>query len=222
MDGLNIYDRQKKLDLKIPDSVGVIGVGGVGSWVALNMALTGVKKIVLIDHDKVEIHNLNRTIFSLAHVGLEKVFALEAVISTKRADIEITPIPKKLEDLTADEQRLLESCEIIIDCRDTDELLPEKFEKKTKIVGGYDGFKVTLHMNRTPNKIWGDAPVRYTVTPSWLVPPQFLASLITLYICCPECRTEKEEVISFDIRDVFKKLGGGENFGKEKEEKKKD
>ena len=51
----------------------VLGVGGLGSGVAMGLARLGVKKIILIDKDTVDITNLNRQIlFKLSDVGLPK------------------------------------------------------------------------------------------------------------------------------------------------------
>jgi len=201
---LDLYDRQKELELDIPESVGVIGIGGVGSWVALNMALVGVKKMVLVDHDTIEPHNLNRTLFKLKHVGIAKVLALSELIYERRNDIQVFPIQKKLEDLNEFEMQMLKDCEVVIDCRDTtNPPLPSDLAKKQLITAGYDGFSVTIHINPKYNSVWGEEQVTYTITPSFLVPPQFLASLITLYICCSEIHREHEKISTFDIRKVF-------------------
>lgn len=202
-----IYSRQKELNLSIPSSVAVIGVGGVGSWTAFNLALTGVKKLILIDYDVVEKHNLNRTPFKITQVGLPKVTALTQLITVRRPETEVITIAKKIEECNELELEMIKSCEEIIDCRDTSKQLPPEIEEKArKIVAGYDGFKVTIHLNRKPKTVWGDGQVTYTVTPSWLVPPQLLANLITLYLCCPEIQENEEKVITFDVRELFNKI----------------
>jgi len=45
----------------------VIGVGGVGSWVAESLARTGIGEITLIDHDGIAASNINRQIHSLSN-----------------------------------------------------------------------------------------------------------------------------------------------------------
>lgn len=40
--------------------VGIVGLGGIGSGVAVGLARLGVRDFVLIDHDRAELHNLNR------------------------------------------------------------------------------------------------------------------------------------------------------------------
>lgn len=55
-------------------SVLVLGVGGLGSIVTINMLRLGVGKLFLVDFDVVDIHNLNRQLlFSHADVGKPKV-----------------------------------------------------------------------------------------------------------------------------------------------------
>ena len=51
-----------------------MGVGGLGSVVAISLMRLGVGKLYLVDYDVVDIHNLNRQIiFSKADVGKPKV-----------------------------------------------------------------------------------------------------------------------------------------------------
>ena len=71
-----MYTRQEKLDITPPNGVTVIGCGGVGAWVAIDLAMSGVRKLTLFDHDKLEIHNLNRLPFSALNVGKPKTEVL--------------------------------------------------------------------------------------------------------------------------------------------------
>lgn len=54
----------------------VIGCGSLGSVVAEQLVRAGVPRLVLIDPDRVEAHNLTRTVFGLDDVGDLKVDAL--------------------------------------------------------------------------------------------------------------------------------------------------
>lgn len=75
------FDRQVRIDdwdqKKVErQAVLVLGVGGLGSAVALNLLRLGVGKLFLLDYDVVDIHNLNRQLlFSHADVGKPKVEA---------------------------------------------------------------------------------------------------------------------------------------------------
>jgi Dinucleotide-utilizing enzymes involved in molybdopterin and thiamine biosynthesis family 2 len=94
-----IYQRQQELDLNPPKTITVIGVGGVGSWVALDLALAGVEKIYMVDHDHIETHNLNRTPFKESQVDQDKVTALTELVSERRIDAEPVPITDRIENL---------------------------------------------------------------------------------------------------------------------------
>ena len=55
----------------------VIGIGGVGSWVAEALARSGVRQITLIDNDDIALSNMNRQIHTLSStVGQQKVSAM--------------------------------------------------------------------------------------------------------------------------------------------------
>lgn len=60
----------------------VLGVGGLGCSVAMALARLGVRRIVLVDNDVVEVSNLNRQIlFSTADVGNRKAEVAAASLS---------------------------------------------------------------------------------------------------------------------------------------------
>jgi bacteriocin biosynthesis cyclodehydratase domain-containing protein len=55
-------------------SVAVLGCGGLGTWALGALASTGVGRFVLIDHDHVELSNLNRQIlYGVDDIGTAKV-----------------------------------------------------------------------------------------------------------------------------------------------------
>lgn len=58
----------------------ILGVGGVGSWVAHLLARSGIGELVLADDDVVDLSNLNRSLFDAAGVGMPKVDALAAAV----------------------------------------------------------------------------------------------------------------------------------------------
>lgn len=56
----------------------IIGIGGVGSWSAEAAARTGINNITLIDHDNIEISNINRQIHTTVDsCGESKVEAMK-------------------------------------------------------------------------------------------------------------------------------------------------
>ena len=56
--------------------VAIVGLGGLGSNVALWLARLGVGQLLLYDFDKVELSNLNRQYYFLEDVGQYKATAL--------------------------------------------------------------------------------------------------------------------------------------------------
>lgn len=78
---MDYFDRQKRIanwdQNFLTQSVAVcFGVGGLGSIVSLNLCRMGVGRIILIDYDRVEYHNLNRQLLlSKEDIGKLKVEA---------------------------------------------------------------------------------------------------------------------------------------------------
>ncbi len=66
---------------KIKDaSVGVMGLGGLGSLVAIALARIGVGRLMLADFDVVEPSNLNRQQYFIDQVGEKKTDALKEIL----------------------------------------------------------------------------------------------------------------------------------------------
>lgn len=75
--------------------VAVFGIGGVGSYVAEGLARAGVGKLVLIDHDTIDITNINRQIHATYQtIGKSKVEVMkERILSINpEAQVETYPI----------------------------------------------------------------------------------------------------------------------------------
>jgi molybdopterin/thiamine biosynthesis adenylyltransferase len=95
----------------------VIGAGGLGSPVALYLATAGVGTIRLVDHDVVDLTNLQRQIaHTLARVGQPKVASAAAAIGAINPDVQVDALP-----LRADPARLddwVAEADVVIDCSD--------------------------------------------------------------------------------------------------------
>ena len=71
----------------------VVGIGGVGSWVAEALARNGVGKITLIDLDDICVTNINRQIHALtSSVGMSKVDVMAARILDINPDCKVNAI----------------------------------------------------------------------------------------------------------------------------------
>lgn len=188
-----LYSRQEPLNLKIPTAVTIIGCGGIGSWIALDLALVGVKKLNLIDNDIIEKTNLNRTPYKTSQIGEFKVAALQELIEERR-DIDIQIFTQKYEDIDEILKEKIKLVDYMIDCRDTVQPpIPEA------ITVGYDGFKFTIDTNGGKN-VWGGGN-GYETVPSFVGTPQFVASIFTTMIV-----TKKIRGCSGDLQEVISEL----------------
>ncbi len=100
-----------KVDDKIKEkTVLILGIGGIGTHVAWNLAVMNVGKLILVDHDVVELSNLNRQIlYDSDDIGKNKTDALNDKL-TKVSKTEIKVIKKlidtkhKLETIISNEK----------------------------------------------------------------------------------------------------------------------
>ncbi len=61
-------------------TVGIAGLGGLGSQVAIALARIGVGTLILADHDVVEPSNLNRQQYFIRQIGISKVDAMRQTL----------------------------------------------------------------------------------------------------------------------------------------------
>ncbi len=84
---------QPALDKFKTAKVAVVGIGGVGSWVAEALARSGFENLWLIDMDDICITNTNRQIHALQNsVGHLKVESMAARLRLINPDIQVTPV----------------------------------------------------------------------------------------------------------------------------------
>jgi len=75
-EGLLHYVTREQLDKLHNTTVLIIGAGGLGSNVAFILVRSGIRQLVLVDHDTVAPSNLNRQTYFPNDVGKQKVEAL--------------------------------------------------------------------------------------------------------------------------------------------------
>lgn len=71
-------------------TVGIAGLGGLGSNVAVQLARSGVGRMVLADFDMVDPTNLNRQNYYMRHIGMKKSEAIKDVLRQINPYIELT------------------------------------------------------------------------------------------------------------------------------------
>src|SRR5690242_15409063 len=84
-----MYDRQSDI-IAPPKTVHVIGCGGVGTWAAIMLALSGVRHLHLYDDDSVDESNLNRLPYTSKVIGKPKLQVLSSTLTKLRPEIELT------------------------------------------------------------------------------------------------------------------------------------
>lgn len=72
--------RQRSLNLTLPKSVTIVGCGGVGSWIAMFLALAGVPTLYLWDNDEISPTNLNRLPLGPTFTNHNKAMALRDML----------------------------------------------------------------------------------------------------------------------------------------------
>ncbi len=117
----------------------ILGLGGLGAPVAMYLAASGVGHLVLVDHDDVELSNLQRQIIhETDSIGKPKVVSAKARLEKINPEIDSTVIRHKLTGSELTEQ--VELADVVVDGTDNFEsrFLINQIcvETKTPLVSG--------------------------------------------------------------------------------------
>jgi len=141
----------------------VVGLGGVGSWVASGLAQSGVKRFILCDSDIVERDNLNRALFFENDVGKSKIDVVADKLNSLGGNIDVIKIYSMLEG-KSDVVRILDkyvNIDLVINCADypsvdkTSEIIGEacmEYNIPHVISGGYNLHLSLIGPTIIPNK----------------------------------------------------------------------
>ena len=127
-------------------SIGIAGVGGLGSNAAVALARAGIGRLVIVDFDKVEKTNLNRQYYFLDQIGKYKVDALEKNINRINKDVIVEKCKTKLKKGTM--EKYFSDVDVVIEALDDAEIkatfieellikLPDKAVVAASGVAGY-------------------------------------------------------------------------------------
>jgi molybdopterin-synthase adenylyltransferase len=95
----------------------VIGAGGLGSPVALYLGTAGVGHITLVDHDTVDLTNLQRQLaHTLARIGQPKAESARQAIAAINPEPKVQAIAQRADGALLDS--LVPRCDVVIDCCD--------------------------------------------------------------------------------------------------------
>lgn len=98
--------------------VAVVGCGGLGGYVLEELARLGVGRIIAIDPDLFEEHNLNRQLLSsIKNLGQPKVSAAAERISAINPAVTVTACQEAFG--ASNGERLLGGADVVVDCLDS-------------------------------------------------------------------------------------------------------
>ena len=97
----------------------IFGVGGVGSWCAESLIRSGIRKLTIVDSDRVSVTNINRQLMATTKtVGQVKVDVLKERLLSINPSAEITALQQVFTAETA-ERFQLDTYDYIIDAIDS-------------------------------------------------------------------------------------------------------
>lgn len=97
----------------------ILGLGGLGSNVAVLLARAGIGYLKLVDFDVVEVSNLNRQQYRISHIGIKKTEAIKTIIKEINPFVEIETL-----DIKVDRENIssiVEDIEIVVEAFDVAE-----------------------------------------------------------------------------------------------------
>ena len=113
-------EKAEKIRKKLKESsVGIAGVGGLGSNAAISLARAGIGQLILVDFDRVEENNLDRQHYFRDQVGKVKVEALKENIKRINPWMNVDIFNQKLTKGSMDEP--FRDADVIIEALDSAE-----------------------------------------------------------------------------------------------------
>ena len=112
-------------------TVGIAGVGGLGSHAAMALVRTGVGKLIIADFDIVEPSNLNRQVFNINQIGEAKVKALKKNIEKVNPYVKVKAHKVKLTEKNV--PQVFEEVDVLVEAFDLPKekiMLVNSFSKK--------------------------------------------------------------------------------------------
>jgi bacteriocin biosynthesis cyclodehydratase domain-containing protein len=104
-DGLSRFDQQQRFH---DAHVVILGMGGIGSWVALLLTQLGIGHLTLVDDDPVNISNLTRqALYTERDVGRNKALAASEALHAINSETKLTTITRAIKS----EEALMPICQ---------------------------------------------------------------------------------------------------------------
>ena len=115
--GQEIFDRLKNAH------IGIAGLGGLGSNIAMMLARSGSGDLTLADFDSVEPSNLNRQHYMVSHLGMPKTEAIKDLILQANPFIRLDTHLVRITEENAPE--IFGSCDLVCEAFDRPEAKAE-------------------------------------------------------------------------------------------------
>ena len=113
LDEIDIAGQERLLN----SHVLIIGAGGLGSACAPYLAAAGVGKITLVDHDHVELTNLQRQIMQQQEsIGMSKVASGKRFLKSLNPSCQVEALEKRVDEPLLKE--LISEVDVVVDCTD--------------------------------------------------------------------------------------------------------
>lgn len=113
LDDIGIEGQRRLLDAHAL----VIGAGGLGSPAVLYLATAGVGRLTVVDHDSVDLTNLQRQIaHNQSRVGLPKAESARMTVAAINPDVRFRAIVQRADAALLDE--LVAAADVVLDCCD--------------------------------------------------------------------------------------------------------
>jgi len=95
----------------------VIGAGGLGSPVALYLGSAGVGQLTVVDHDTVDLTNLQRQIaHSVERVGQAKVDSIRQAVAALNPEVKVQALARRADAALL--EQLVAAADVVLDCSD--------------------------------------------------------------------------------------------------------
>ncbi|MFZ5567731.1 MAG: HesA/MoeB/ThiF family protein [Pseudomonadota bacterium] len=113
LDDIGVEGQQRILD----SHALVIGAGGLGSPVALYLGSAGVGRLTVVDHDTVDVTNLQRQVaHTTARVGSPKVDSIRQAVSALNPEVQIHAVQQRADAALL--LQLVAAADVVLDCSD--------------------------------------------------------------------------------------------------------
>lgn len=139
-------------------NIGIAGLGGLGSAVAIALARVGVARLKLVDFDIIDPSNLNRQQYFISDIGKKKTNALKDIIIRINPFIEVST-----QDIYLDESNVnvvFKDCDIVAECFDSAKskamLLNSLKNKKIVASSGVAGYGASqsIKITQFASNVW--------------------------------------------------------------------